>query len=66
MEVGNFIRNEVIFLILEIVYMYFLLRYSYDCCTADEPFAKCYDYTTAQKDSQSYKQECWFNNEDLA
>ena len=46
--------------------MSFLLRYSYDCCTADEPFAKCYDYTTAQKDSQSYKQGFELINEDLA
>ena len=45
--------------------MSFLLRYSYDCCAADEPFAKCYDYTTAQKDSQSYMQGHWLNNEDL-
>ena len=65
MEVGILIRDEETFCIFEIFNMSFLLRYSYDCCAGDEPFAKCYDYTTAQKDSQSYMQGHWLNNEDL-
>ena len=65
MEVGILIRDKETFCIFEIFNMSFLLRYSYDCCAGDEPFAKCYDYTTAQKDSQSYMQGHWLNNEGL-